>query len=107
MSDQNTPQPGFTPPGQPVQPVQPVQPQNTAARVGDAANRYLETSDRVTNGVKSILAQIWGGVLVVLGILALVLVGPELWWFTLILVAYGAYLIVPSKFLPFRKIVIW
>lgn len=101
MSDQQTPQPEFAPPGQPVPP------QNTAARVGDAANRYLEASDRATNGVKSVLAQIWGGILVLVGILALVLVGPELWWFTLVLVVYGAYLIVPSKFLPFRKIVIW
>ncbi|GMA33051.1 hypothetical protein [Litorihabitans aurantiacus] len=74
--------------------------------MSDAAGSYLEASNRATNGVKQVLAQIWGGILVLIGILIFVLVGADAWWAGLLL-AYGAYLIVPSKFLPFRKIVIW
>ncbi|MFV0253530.1 MAG: hypothetical protein ACK5H2_09365 [Beutenbergiaceae bacterium] len=92
---------------EPTSPGPAQQPQGDPRSSGfEKADKAMQAAGKAARATSTVLATVYGLVLIAVGI-GLAIVAGDAWWAGALIALYGVYLVIPSRFIPGRKFVIY
>ncbi len=74
----------------------------TKASGWEKADRAMDVAGNVAHGIGWGLTKLWGVALIAIAVLGWFVLGADVWWLALLIIAYGVYLVLPGS-----KWVVW